>query len=603
MEHIQLTDIVRAIPNLIMRGPRAAKALPVLNRNNEMMSLGRIIESTARSHPHNAFIYFESIKITYKEFNDHSNKIAHYLAKQRIKKGDVVSLLMDNRPEFLICAVAVVKLGAVASLLNPSQRGEVLMHSINLVKSRAIIVGEEYIDNFKAIEQELEIDAGHRYFLADQDFRKSFKSAPEGLLDLAAESHSFPNKSLPQLKQIHRKDSCFYIYTSGTTGMPKASITNHDRWLAAYAGLGHGLVQLKEDDVFYCPLPFYHATAMLVCWGSIIAAKASLVLKRKFSASEFWEDVYRYQVTSFGYVGELCRYLLNQPPSMHDRNHGVRLILGNGLRPSAWKAFKERFGIPRIIEFYGASEGNVGFINLFNLDNTIGLGSHNAAVVKYDKELEQPILNAKGFMQKVDKGEAGLLLGKITKITPFLGYTDKNQTQKAIYTDVFEKGDSWFNTGDLVRNIGWHHYQFVDRLGDTFRWKGENVSTIEVENICMQFEGIDDCIVYGVEIPNTNGRAGMISIKAVEGKFDLNNFLAFLKDKLPAYAIPRFIRLASNLEITGTFKHKKAVLKEEAFHLDKVKDPVFVLLPPKNKEYQAMDEALYLSIMAEEYNF
>ncbi len=602
MDNIQLTDIIKSLPALIAKAPRASRALPVLNRNREFLSLGKIIEYSAKKYGHKDFIYFEDRKISYKEFNDFSNKIAHYLAKQGIHRGDVVALLFDNRPEFLMCAVAVVKLGAIAALLNPFQRGQVLLHSIELVKSRAIIVGEELVREYQTVRNKCAIEDKHTYFLAENGLLSVCSNIPAGYLDLAKESYSFPDTRPAALAHVHRLDSCFYIYTSGTTGMPKASITNHDRWLAAYAGIGHGLVQLKSKDVFYCALPFYHATAMLVCWGSILAGGSAFVLKRKFSASEFWHDVFKYKVTAFGYVGELCRYLLNQETSPQDRQHKIRLVLGNGLRPSVWKAFKQRFGIPKVIEFYAASEGNVGFVNLFNLDCTIGLGSHNLAVVKYDQENEKALRNKQGFMEKVTKGEAGLLLGEINKLTPFPGYTDKNQTQKAIFRNVFKEGDQWFNTGDMVKNIGWHHYQFVDRLGDTFRWKGENVSTTELENIALQFEGIEDCTAYGVEIPDTNGRAGMLCIHQ-KSWLDLNELLAFFKAELPAYAIPRFIRLKDTLETTGTFKHKKAELKEQGFHIDKVSDALYVLLPPANEHYIPIDKATYTGIMSGSFRF
>jgi citronellyl-CoA synthetase len=604
VDRIHFSDIVKSLPQLLKQAPRAIKALHYLNIENKLLSLGLIFEQSAKKHPYNTFIHFEGRKISYKEFNDYSNKIANYLKKQNIQKGDVVSLLFENRPEFLICAVAVVKLGAIASLLNPSQRGQILLHSIQLVKSKAIIVGEELIPAFEEIRNESNINSEHFYYVADQCFHEQFKTAPTGYLDIPKESHSFPIKTPSETKHVHKQDSCFYIYTSGTTGMPKASITNHERWVAAYAGIGHGIVQLKSDDVFYCPLPFYHATAMLVCLGSIIAGGSSLVLKRKFSASEFWLDVKKYKVTAFGYVGELCRYLLNQAASPHDHQHNIRLIVGNGLRPSSWKAFKKRFGIKRVIEFYAASEGNVGFINLFNLDNTIGLGSHNTALVKYDRVKAEPIKNENGYFSKVKKGEAGLLIGQINNLTPFPGYTDKNQNKKAVFTDVFVDGDQWFNTSDLVRNIGWHHYQFVDRVGDTFRWKGENVSTTEVENVCMQFNDIADCIVYGVEIPETNGRVGMLSITTRQNyKLDLSALLTYLTKHLPNYAIPRFVRIKKELETTGTFKHIKADLRSESFHIETVKEPLYVLLPDKNNEYEKLTRSIYDAILNDQYRF
>lgn len=601
--HLKLSDLVRGVLGLIPGLVRSSKAIPLLNQKNEFLSLGSLIEQAANDTPKQTFIKFEDQQISYKEFNHTANKVAHFLNHSGLKKGDVIVLLMENRPEYLIYACAIVKLGAIASLVNPSQSGQGLTHSVNLVKPKAIIVGEENLAAFDPIKPEIMIESDAFYFAADQDLKKGFGETPEGYKNLPELAETYPIGNLSQTKLVHRKDSCFYIYTSGTTGMPKASITNHDRWITAHAGFGHVFAQLTTKDVFYCTLPFYHATAMLICWGTIIAGRSTLLLRRNFSASEFWQDVEKHEVTAFGYVGELCRYLLNQERHTHDKNNNIRLVVGNGLRPSAWVPFKKRFGINKVVEFYGASEGNVFFVNFLNLNNTIGMAGPNTALIEYDKTTEKPMRNDKGFLIRAKKGKPGLLLGKINNISPFPGYTDKNQTKKAIVENAFSENDKWFNTGDLVREIGFRHYQFVDRLGDTYRWKGENVSTTEVENIIMQNDAVADCTVYGVEIPATNGRAGMIVISpANETDLNLSDLYAYFTQHIPAYAIPRFVRLKSSIDTTGTFKHKKSDLKEQAYDPGKTDDDIYVWLP-KTEHYQALDQTIYTNIQNSEYPF
>jgi len=364
-----------------------------------------------------------------------------------------------------------------------------------------------------------------------------------------------------------------------------------------YGSFGLSAVRLKKDDRLYVPLPFYHATALGVCWGSVLAQGACLIMTRKFSASNFWPDVKKHQATAFGYVGELCRYLLDQPKQKDDKQNSIRIIVGNGLRTSIWNEFKERFAIKKVMEFYGSSEGNIGFTNLFNFDQTVGISPFPYAIVQYDRESEKPKLDPNGKMMKVKKGEVGLLIGEITDKSPFHGYTDPAKTKAVIIENAFKDGDSWFNTGDIMRSMGFRHAQFVDRSGDTFRWKGENVSTTEVEMLVEEVDGISEAIVYGVEIPNTNGRAGMASIK-LDGKvedFDFENLVRRLQENMPEYAIPVFLRVNQQISLTGTFKHLKAPLKEKGFDLNKNNCPIYVRLP-KSSQYTLVDEATQVKI-------
>ena len=330
---------------------------------------------------------------------------------------------------------------------------------------------------------------------------------------------------------------------------------------------------------------------------------AAIALRRKFSASAFWKDVAHYQATSFGYIGELCRYLLNQPVTDHELNNSLTSMIGNGLRPAIWAEFKARFGIEQIAEFYASSEGNIAFTNVFNFDNTVGFTPATFAIVRYDLENDRPLRNAKGFLEKVKAGQPGLLVSEISKKFPFDGYTDPAKSEAVILRDVFKKGDAWFNTGDLMRDIGCKHAQFVDRLGDTFRWKGENVSTTEVESVLGAFPGVEDAVVYGVAINGSDGRCGMAALRlAADSTLDPQALAQYLDGELPVYAAPLFIRLLSELETTGTFKYKKNDLKQVAYNPAQTSDPLFVRLPGA-KAFQPLDDELWARIEAGEFRF
>ncbi|MBL4608772.1 MAG: long-chain-acyl-CoA synthetase [Pseudomonadales bacterium] len=599
---IALTDVIKRVPGLIKRIPKIGKAAKVLNPRLEKYSMGAVIADIAAASPNNVAIYQDNRKVTYAELNRHANQLAHYLISIGVKKGDTVALSMQNRAEFLICVTGIAKTGAIAALLNTSQTQKVLTHSINLVSPVAAIIGEEQLAAYKEVRNDLVVPKDKAFFVGDWDAFENPGKAPRGYVNLGAEMQDQPNTNPIATDAICKSDHLFYIYTSGTTGMPKASITNHERFLGAYGG-GGIFANLSSKDILYATLPLYHATGLLVCWaGGVLNAGAAIVPARKFSTSNFWTDVEKYQCTAFGYVGELCRYLMNVPEKPDDVNNTIHTIIGNGLRPSIWPQFKKRFGIKTVVEFYASSEGNVAFFNLFNLENTIGFGGGNIALVKYDREEEKPVKDAKGFFIKADKGEPGLMIGKVTKATPFIGYTQKDKTEGALLRDVFKKGDCYFNTGDLLKNIGCMHYQFVDRLGDTFRWKGENVSTTEVENILHGFPGFEDAVVYGVEIPETNGRAGMVSLTPAAATKDLKleALLSYMKSEMPPYAIPLFIRIKPAMETTATFKYKKSDLKKEGYDPSKISDTLYALLGGK---YQKITPELFKEINSGKHRF
>lgn len=573
-----LGDIGRA-PSLL-RGAGMIGASRLLNH----LSVGRLVERHARRQGQHPALRFEDRVYSYAEFNAEANRYAHVLKKSGIRSGDTVAVLMENRPETLLAAVAIVKLGAAAAMCNTKQRGEVLAHSLSLVAPAGVVVGDELCDAFEDVRQDIGFAGGDRVWHV-RDGEVGSESA--AYRDLAAEAESQSTQNPPDTAAVDKSTPAFYIFTSGTTGMPKASVMSHTRWLRGGAGLGLAGMGLRRNDVLYCSLPLYHNNALTVSWGAVLCAGASMALARKFSVSGFWPDVRRHGATAFCYIGELCRYLIRQESDGHDRDHSVRVAIGNGLRPDIWDEFKSRFGIERICEFYGASEGNLVFVNGFNMDRTAGFCPLPFAVVEYDPDTEAPITDDQGRMQPVAKGGVGLLLTKITNLAPFEGYTDDAASEKKLYRDVFRKGDAWFDTGDLVRDQGMRHIAFVDRLGDTFRWKGENVATTEVEKALDSHPAIAESVVYGVEVPGADGRAGMAAVTPCDD-IDWTGLAEHLKNELPAYAVPVFIRVRSEQEVTGTFKFRKVDLKKEAYSPPD-DEPVY-FLPPKAEAYKPLTE-------------
>jgi fatty-acyl-CoA synthase len=356
----------------------------------------------------------------------------------------------------------------------------------------------------------------------------------------------------------------------------------HYRWLGAMGGSGALGLRLRSSDTLYCCLPLYHNTALTLALAGVLSAGATLALGRSFSASRFWDEVIRYRATSFVYVGDICRYLLNQPESDTDRAHEVRVIAGNGLRPDIWDEFVTRFKIPRVFEFYGASESNTGFVNVFNIPKTVGLCPTPVAFVEYDADTGEPVRDEKGRVRKVGAGGPGLLLSKVTSLQPFDGYTDAEASEKKLVRNAFRDGDAWINTGDLMRPQGWRHAAFVDRLGDTFRWKGENVATTDVEAAVSASREVKAVTVFGVTVPDSDGRAGMAAVVLADpAAFDGTSLASVVYERLPAYAVPLFVRVVESLEYTSTFKSRKGRLREEGYGPD-VKDPVYVLAGRKD---------------------
>ncbi len=565
------------------------------------ISLGKCLEYNAEIYPNNIAILYEDIKYTYKELNEWINRYVNYFLSLGVKKGDVINIFLENRPDLMFIIGAMSKIGTVGSLINTRQRALTLSHSLKLNPVNIYIIGEELIEPFEEVKPNLGLSSKEKlFFLPDKDEME----VPNGYTDLKKAVRDQDKKNPPTTVEIKGKEIYLYIFTSGTTGLPKAAHIRNFHTVSSTISWGKMAMHMQPEDVLYISLPLFHSNAIQIGWASAIAGGSAVALARRFSVRNFWKDVVKYGATCFNYIGEICRYLFNKPPSPEDRKHRVYKICGNGLKPEIWKAFKERFGIREVYEHYGMTEMWAMFCNYFNLDCTVGFNFAPYTIVKYDIENEKPIQDKNGFFQKVNEGEAGLLLMKMQNQYVFAGYTNKEANKKKLIHDAFEKGDLWYNTGDMLRNIGYKHAQFVDRLGDTFRWKGENVSTNEVDDVITSFEKIDHASVYGVEIPGTEGRAGMASIIATikHDKFDFDSFLKTIQDNLPKYAIPIFIRFLSELSTTSTYKIPKFEMKKVGFNIGKINDPVYVLLP-RSSEYTLLTEEIYESILHGKYRF
>ncbi|KAJ8249378.1 hypothetical protein GJAV_G00234130 [Gymnothorax javanicus] len=414
----------------------------------------------------------------------------------------------------------------------------------------------------------------------------------------------------PQMSLCHRccgvtcrRSPALYIYTSGTTGLPKAAVVTQQKlWKVSLLQATTGVT---TEDVIYITLPLYHASGFMVGFTGAIERGATVVLKKKFSASQFWDDCRKYNISVILYIGEIMRYLSNTPKRENDRDHRVRLAIGNGMRADVWREFLSRFGDIRIVEFYGATEGNISLINYVGKIGAVGRVNffHRKAfpytVLKYDVVREEPLRDHRGLCIEAAKGEAGLLVSRITERTPFLGYAGNlQQTEKKRLRDVFQKGDLYFNTGDLLK-IDHHGFiYFQDRIGDTFRWKGENVATTEVSDVLVTVDCIQEANVYGVSVPGHEGRIGMAAVALHEGmEFDPVRVFSTVSSYLPTYARPRFIRIQDSLDVTGTFKHVKVKLVEEGFCPDAIPGPLYFLDTNENS-YVPMTQEIYQALMS-----
>lgn len=564
------------------------------------------LSKTANDCPNKTAIIFEGRRITWGDLDRRASQVAQALKDDGVGFGDTVSLMMDNRIEFIENMFGILRAGAAVSLINTNLRGAQLVHCISTTNARRLIVGSEHSDSVAEVTADCDLEEGKDFLMVADTDAPPTPNWAVNFTQITEQAEPIAEEHIPPVRQ---KDPALYIFTSGTTGLPKAAIQKQSRQ-TLFCDLGKMVaLKMKQEDCTYICLPLYHATGLCIGFLGALNVGATVFLKRRFSASQFLTDVRENNCNTFIYIGELCRYLLAQPIKPNDSDNPLKKMTGNGLRPDIWMEFKKRFGVPEVYEFYGASEGNTTFMNFFNRDQTIGAAIIPPAVVEYDVGADEIVRDEKGFCKKVAPGQAGLLLGPITKSSEFVGYTDKEATKQKILQDVFKPGDAYFNTGDLIKSVeagfafGLQHYQFVDRVGDTFRWKGENCSTNEVGEIINGHADIDICNVYGVEVPGTDGRAGMAALLLKDGAtFDSASVSKLVEKDLAAYARPVFIRVLPEQQLTGTFKLQKGDLREAAYHPDKCADDIYVWKPGA-AAYEAMDPAFYEKIIAAEAGF
>ena len=571
--------LFRFLKFLLTPGSIGRLKLLLTTRPSDETSMIDYLEQHASERPEAIAVIFEDQTVSWDGLNAKANQMANYFRSRGVAYGDKIAVNMENRLELLFTVMGAQKLGAVAGMVNTGQTNEALAHSLKLIEPKLLVVGAECLGNMETVSDIIESHHSDKLlFVADG----SNDVMPGGYKDLMAEIDGQDTANITPDQTLTLGTPIYYIFTSGTTGLPKASITTHLKVLRAGTQFGVNVMTLGPDDTYYCALPLYHSNALVVGFGSCLCGGATFALRRKFSASQFWEDCIKFEATAAIYIGELLRYLLAQPVRESDTAHNVTRVLGNGLRPDIWMEFKNRFGIGRVHEFYGASEGNTGFVNIFNFDKTVGWSPGYGSdwdVVAYDVDEDAPIRGGDEHLQKVKTGETGLLIMQITEKNPFDGYTDAQASEKKVLRDVFEKGDTWFNSGDLVVLQKHGHIQFGDRIGDTFRWQGENVATTEVESVIMKWPEIEDAVVYGVTVPGRDGRCGMLYLtQKEEGKLDLDGLATHMRENLPAYAVPRFIRIGQKVDVTGTFKFQKSKLKNAAYKVDEVDGDALHLL-------------------------
>ena len=554
-----------------------------------------VVDDWARRQPDHAALVTDDATLDYAGLSKRINRYARWARSVGVIKGDTVGLIMPNGIDYVAAWLGISRVGGVAALLNTKLVGRSLAHCIDVAKPSHIIVAHALTETLDSAMPHLKT-AAKIWTHGDARSARAIDVALAALDDgpLSPDEHG----------DVNIDDRALLIYTSGTTGLPKAASISHRRilnWGFWFAGLTGATPQ---DRLYDC-LPLFHSVGGIVAPCSMLAAGGSVVIAEKFSASNFWPDIVRHDCTLFQYIGELCRYLLKASPSEYENRHRLRLVCGNGLRRDIWEDFQGRFAIPRILEFYAATEGNFSLFNVEGQPGAIGrippLLAHRfpASIVKLDPDSGVPLRNDEGFCIACARGEAGEAIGRIGKAEEgggrFEGYTDAGETEKKILRDVFAKGDAWFRTGDLMRLDDKGFFHFVDRIGDTFRWKGENVATSEVNDAVRDFTGVVDATTYGVSVPGADGRAGMSAIVVNEG-FDITGLPAHLAQRLPAYARPIFIRISHQLDATETFKQKKSELAREGFDPGVVRDPIF-MIEPISGAYVTLDSGAFARIV------
>jgi len=537
----------------------------------------------------------EDRKWTYDDMETYANRVAAWAKGQGLGQGDTVAVFARNRIEYIPLWFGLTKLGVLPALLNYQLAGKALAHCVNISDAQHVIMDIDMAEQWAAAKDRIEGDPKVWSAFGEVKAYESFDAA------ISEMRPDRPTRS--ERAGLTAGGQAMKMFTSGTTGLPKAAKVTHVRAQNYMRGIGTG-AKARASDRMMMVLPMYHATGGLVGCGAMLTNGGAVIVIPKFSASRFWDDAVQHGATMFTYVGELCRFLLSQPPTENERAHKISWIIGNGLRPEVWESFISRFDIPHVIEFYGATEGNVSLINVDGPVGAVGRvpsylsWKFNIDIIRYDIDSGENPRGADGFCIREDANAVGEMIGEIREDDPrfrFEGYGTKEATQKKILRDVFKKGDAWFRTGDLMKRDEDGYYFFMDRVGDTFRWKAENVATNEVAGVLSGFPGVTQANVYGVAVPGYDGRAGMASVVA-EGNPDLAELKAHVDRELPHYARPVFLRLSKESDTTSTFKFKKTNLVKAGFDPKNISEPLFYA-DPATDEFKPIDGDVFNGIL------
>ena len=549
----------------------------------DLYTLADRLEAQALAIPERVFLIDGEQRFSYATVNAQADRMAHVFYAKGLRPGDVCAIAMENRPQFFFSWFGLVKLGVVVAFINTQVNGKPLVHALQSTAAKAVVVGEECVANLLGTEGLPDVplwlvaDPSNPFDgdlgCVDRQFGEQIAAAPGTAFTREVRA------------AITAETTTLLIFTSGTTGLPKAARYSHMRWMSS-GDVMEVTLGATCDDVFYCCLPLYHGAAATSVTSTALCAGASIVVRRKFSVREFWPDVRRNGITVFQYIGEICRYLLNQPVVAGEHEHSLRYMLGAGLTPESWQRWLERFGPVQVFEGWGATEANA---NLINVDNYVGSCGRvpdwsrtNLRLVRYDVESDSHPRDENGFYQLCQPGEIGEAMGFIVDHPQigggrFEGYTSAAASESKIRRNVFQTGDAYWSSGDLLRYDDDGYFYFVDRIGDTFRWKSENVSTLEVADTLSDMPGLELINVYGVQVPEHEGRAGMAAILMQPGHaFDPQAFFELTQARLPRYAAPMFVRVSAAADLTSTFKLRKVDLQRQGYGPGLFDDPLFV---------------------------
>ncbi|NXD45229.1 S27A6 protein, partial [Copsychus sechellarum] len=543
---------------------------------NGILSLIDLFMQRVEKNPHKPFLNYEGTVYTYQDVDRRSNRVAQaFLRYGNLKKGDTVALLMGNGPDFIHVWFGLAKLGFIVAFLNINIHSRSLLHCINTCTAKALVIGEDCLGS---IEREFLLNLLENNVAV---WLMSTSSPSQHVHTLPDKLDKVSDTPVPShLRAVtDTRNTALYIFTSGSTGED---------------------IIVVEDKGFILKV----ILKFLICFHHI---GATCVLKKKFSARQFWNDCRKYNVTMFLYIGELCRYLCNQACKEEDRVHEVRIALGNGIRPSVWKEFLMRFGPIKIFEFYGSTEGNLSFLNYTNKIGAVGRAGifskflYSFELLKYDIWKQELIKDENGRCNKAPIGKPGLLVFQVTDDAPFSGYAgNKEASEKKLLRNVFVEGDVYLDTGDLLVMDEDGFLYFSDRVGDTFRWKGENVATSEVAEIIGMMDFVQEVNVYGVSIKNYEGRTGMAAIVLkCYHTFNGERLYKHVEDFLPSYAQPRFVRIMDVMQITATFKHQKTHLANEGFNPEIVSEPLYFMYEPA-RSYIPLTREIYQKVISGE---